>query len=215
MLKPTVIIAVNGILTRPGNSHAWTDRAVTWFHQTSMARAEKFEYLALPLTRRLFQKSRAKNLALLVNSYAGSDIFLIGHSNGCDLICRALKQSSTPVRGVHLIAAATESDMGENGLNEALAMGRLGTVHVYRGMDDKALWFAHLTSKLLTPFGLGYGDLGRQGPENVADWSWSGSRLFVHDYPGFGHSDFFKDKIFITTMMTIRDAMLAELRAAQ
>lgn len=206
-MSKTVVIVVNGILTMPGNAHAWTDRAVTWLHTHTEARAEKFEYLALPLTRRIMQRARARNLAELIDSYRNHDIHLVGHSNGCDLICRALKQIHVSVKSVHLIAAATDADFEKNGLNEALHMQRLGSVHIYGGESDLALEFAFATSHFLKWFGLGYGALGWIGPQNVADDDWYGKKIMTQFYPEFGHSTFFEHAVFPTIMRTISLAL--------
>lgn len=200
----TVVIFVNGILTLPGSAHAWTDRAVTWFHLNSLAKAEKFEYLALPLTRRLMQRRRARNLAELIDSYTSMDVVLVGHSNGCDLICRALKLTSHPIQAVHLFSAACNASLDDNGLNAALESGRLGVVHVYRGLKDRALRFAYWTSWILKPLGLGYGSLGYQGPKEIARDEWKEDRLLVHDYATFGHGSFFSEEVFPLTMGAIK-----------
>ena len=195
MDKGTVVIVVNGILNLPGSASGWTDRAVTWFHTHTEARAEKFEYLALPLTRRLFQASRARRLAELIDSYRGQRIILVGHSNGCDLITRALRLTDTSIHAVHLIAAACESDFESNGLNLRLIDNAIGSVHVYIGERDWALKLAYYSSLVLSVFGLGYGSLGLTGPENLKNEQWKNTRVFVYRFPTYGHGTFFEKPV--------------------
>lgn len=198
-----VYIAVNGILTLPGSSRAWTDRATTWFHSESRAliQAEKFEYFATPLTRRLRQHAHARDLADLIRSYAGRRIHLIGHSNGCDLILRALALDSTPLASIHLIAAACDEDFNRNGLNNALLFDQLGAVHVYTSPDDAALkWAARPSRALLGWLGLGYGILGLVGPQRVLEYADQRHLVHRYDRPGFGHSTWFADPHFDATL---------------
>jgi len=149
------------------------------------------------------QRRRARNLARLIDSYKGNEIHLVGHSNGCDLICRALKQINTPVETIHLIAPATDADFGKNGLNEALSMERLGKVYVYAGEDDWPMKLAYYTRKVLSKIGLGYGSLGYNGPQNIADEDWVERRVTFRIYCDYGHSTFFKPQVFHTIMRTI------------
>ncbi len=197
-----VYIVVNGILTNPGDARAWTDRIVTWLHSHAHVdvQAEKFEYFASALTRRLRQQRHADELAALIRNYAGRKIHLVGHSNGCDLIIRALKVTHTEIASVHLIAAACDEDFDRNGLNEDLTCEQLGCVHVYTSPDDGVLKYLGRTSRaLLGWLGLGYGLLGLVGPKFVT----RAERVWRYDRPGFGHSTWFAEEHFVETVNLI------------
>jgi hypothetical protein len=211
-------------------------------------RAEKFEYAAGALTRRLRLNAHARALAALIRRYQGgvgrwyilvngiltdpgahdawtdagvtwlhtrapateaSGVVLVGHSNGAEVICRALReveigtrgssslQGRHPVAEVHLIAPACEADFDRNGLNAALEYGRVGAVHVYMSGQDRALRLARWSRRLFGWLGLGYGDLGLRGPVNAA------GRVFAHREATFGHSTWFAGAEFERTMQRI------------
>src|SRR3990172_7096331 len=99
-----LFVFVNGVLSNP-SSFEWTDRAVVWIHEHGFGEADKYEYKAMVLTRRLGRSRRVRELAELVNAYTKQhEIALIGHSNGCDLIVRALPEITQKVRHVHLFS---------------------------------------------------------------------------------------------------------------
>ena len=201
-----VLVFINGILTAPGDSDGWTDRAVTWSHLHTHFRAEKLEYFTGALTRRLRQQGRAEKFSRMLERYAaaGFTFSLVGHSNGCDLCLRIarLLAGSRTIRHLHLVAAAAEADFDRNGLNELLADGTVGRVQIYASTADRALGFAKLTSRPLGWFGLGYGSLGLTGPRRgtVADEA----RVSVIDRPGYGHSTWFADEIDASPSVTPR-----------
>lgn len=199
----TVYIFVNGIMNRPGSASGWTDRACTWIGRNlDGAHAEKFEYLALPLTRRLLQNRRAGHLAELIAQFDGAKIVLVGHSNGCDLICLALRKLAfLDVAEAHLISPACSADFSINGLNLALYSLRLGRVKVYVGEKDRAMRLAHWSGKILGLVGLGYGTLGLNGPINVqAENVANVSTVYFSD---FDHSTVFEAQNFDRLMRSI------------
>lgn len=215
------VILVNGILTAPGSAHAWTDRGVTILNtRYPWIRAEKLEYLAGPLTRRIQQRERVENLCEMISAYtrAGYPVHLVGHSNGADIICRALGDISRfwkpsvvhNVHSVHLIAAATERDGDKNNLTWYMDIqGNRPSVHLYRGGRDRALRFARLTGHLLRPFGLGYGTLGLEGPSNMpADWY--GTRLIDHYQDDYGHGTWFHPAVLERTLTTIANSIASD-----
>ena len=159
---------INGILTVPDGRTGWVDRAVTWTESHYGQLAEKYEYFSGALTRRLFQGTRVRECAELLENYRGLDLVLVGHSNGADIACRLLQTTTFRFAEVHLIAAAADADFEKNGLNDALLTGRLGRVALYGSHHDGALRLAQL-SEALSFLGLGYGALGRTGPKNVDD----------------------------------------------
>ena len=188
---------VNGILNRPGSADGWTDRAVTWVHNHTDAYGEKFEYCAGALTRRILQARRARAYAALANAYAGMDsINLVGHSNGGDIILRALPDITVSLDTLHFISAAAGSDFKKNGLNAALVSGQVKRVVVWMAGRDAALPQARLSQRLLGWLGLGYEDLGLTGPLHVA----TPERVFVIQENAFGHSTWFDAPHFALTM---------------
>lgn len=200
--RPCVWVFVNGILTFPGKSQGWTDRAVTWLQCRYKHKAEKWEYLAGPFTRRLRQQSRARKIATLMAYYQehGIDVILVGHSNGCDLIARVLSLRGVkpwyyrnPVRSAHLFAAA--ADWGD--YRAALDAGHLQRLHLYGSDNDRALKLARLSRWSFGWLGLGYGSLGLQTAEveyedrNHRHHLRLGPRVFDHANDSFGHSTWF------------------------
>lgn len=156
-----VFICVNGILTNPGDAEGWTDRAVTWLHLHTDARAEKYEYAAGAMTRRLHQDERAAGLAKMAQYYldAGWSVSFIGHSNGCDIIARVLRFFGWPAsfRSAHLFAAAADA---EDFRESAMTRGVLQRCFVYGSPNDRALRIAALSRRTLGWLGLGYGSMG-------------------------------------------------------
>jgi pimeloyl-ACP methyl ester carboxylesterase len=190
-----IFIFVNGILNCPGDHDGWTDRAATWVNVRTKDRAEKFEYFCGPLTRRLRLNSHAQDLAHLVAQYHDHRVVLVGHSNGCELICRALRVSGVRIEDVHLISGACSPDFNRNGLAEVMESGRVQRVVVYVAGKDLPMRLAKWTGKLLGLFGLGYGTLGHRGPLNHP----AGVRVVIE--PGYGHSTWFEDNVNFNKLM--------------
>lgn len=198
--KKTIFILVNGILTNPEDTHAWTDCAETWIETHCSARATRMEYKSGVLTRRIFQGKRINNLIEIVREYKGCDIILVGHSNGCEIICQALRTSDIKAKEVHLVAAATSRDFNKNGLNEALESDRVGKLFLYGSTNDSALKKAKAFG-WLGYIGLGYGWLGLDGPEHVSNILTG--RLEMHWRDGYDHSTWWKSENFDKTMELI------------
>lgn len=203
----TIYIAVNGIKSNPSAADGWTDRFCTWINLNTSGASEKFEYHCYALTRRIFQNRRAKNLAMLLAEYH-SGIVAVGHSNGCELLCQAIqKTSDVTIQTLHLISPACDADFRKNGLNDALADGKVQRIIVHVAEADKAMRFANLTGKLLRVVGLGYGTMGLDGPKHMdtkAIFDAGGvSRVTVLRYSAFGHSTIFEPKNFESLMRKI------------
>lgn len=190
----TVWVCINGINTLPGDSEGWTDRAVTWLQTRTGAKAEKWEYAAGFITRRLKQQSRAEKIARMIGFYqrSGFAVVLAGHSNGCDLIARVLALRGTedddggppffkePVRAAHLVAAA--ADWGD--FSRALDEGDVQRIHLYGSTNDRALLAATVSRACFGWLGLGYGSLGLEGAHHAMI-----QRVFTGGHPVFDHSD--------------------------
>lgn len=199
-----VFIFINGILTRPGAHDGWTDRAVTWTQTRTPHKAEKWEYATGPLLRRFRQQARARKIATLMAYYerTGFEIVLVGHSNGCDIIARVLELRGAEdwlyhreVRAVHLFAPAADGD----DFRGAISFGDVERVHVHCGGRDQALRAGRWTRRLFGWAGLGYGSLGIEPDQLHAE-----PQAYVHEYPDYGHSDFFaQGEAFERTMQKL------------
>ncbi len=209
-----IYIFVNGILNRPGDAHAWTDRAAAWVNANTNFKGEKFEYFAGILTRRLFQSAHAQDLAEEIAVFQDSELVLVGHSNGCDLILRALrilffdllsKFRWTPIKAIHLISGACEPDFQKNGLNDLLSTNLVGDVTIYIGGQDShfahPMWLARQSQRFIGWAGLGYGTLGATGPENLLD-SIRG-RVHLVGQPCYDHSTWFAPGHFEQLMASL------------
>lgn len=194
--RRSVYIFVNGILTLPGSGRNWNRRAVTWLHTRGPERAcaESLEYFAAAILRFVGQRSRARKLATKISYYnrAGFTVHLVGHSNGCDVICDALRlDESLRVGNIAMIAGACEEDADRNGVNAAFRRGSIrGDMTLHNGAKDWALALASLWPARL----VGYGALGRRGLQNLhKDFQ---HRLKVITHPAAGHGTFFDGNNF-------------------
>ena len=168
MPRRTLLIFANGIMNNPGSAHGWTDRAVTWVQTNTDFAAEKFEYFAGPLTRRLSLGRHARDLADLVRAYWDWHVHVVAHSNGCEIAVRAVRElAGKPLAGLVFLSPACDGRMDANGLNGALDSAAVGRLEVLRGGSDRAGWWA-AASRILTLGLLGYGTMMRTGPVGVA-----------------------------------------------
>lgn len=199
-MQRAVEINVPGILSWPGKADAWTDRAVTLAHTHLGLYGEKLEYLSGVLTRSIHQQRRAENLAVRMEDYTrrGWRVFLRGHSNGCDVILRALPLIDHHIEAVQLIAAAAEDDCWENGINGLLRNGRVGRFVICCSPTDRALWLARITHNLLSKFSNSFGSLGFTGPKNIA--AAARHRIRTIWAEGFDHGDWVSPENLLATM---------------
>jgi len=198
----SVWICVNGIHANPGDSDGWTDRAVTWLHLHTDTRAEKWEYAASWLTRRLHQQARAEAIATMVRFYAdqGFKIAFLAHSNGADLFERVLKLiAPIKIEAAHLIAPACKGET----LEAALEVKQLGWLHLYGSPNDSAMKLAKLSQQLVGWAGLGYGDLGGR----VSDFATHAPRTTAYVDETETHSSWFQrgDSFERTMRLVARD----------
>lgn len=141
-MNRTAYIFVPGILNLPSSATEWTDRAVTWIHTRQACEcAEKFEYLALPLSRRILAERRALQLAALMDRYPADSFRLVvaGHSNGCDVILRALWLAKRPANFVHFFSPAIAVNPIQHRLHRLLREGRIGFLNLYLAARDGVL----------------------------------------------------------------------------
>ena len=202
-----VYIFVPGILSR--RKRTWALSAVDWVHQHTPHKSAAMVYFSGALTRRLGQHRRVRQLLKKIDRYLLKNyrVHLVGHSNGCDIIRRALiEMGPVQLGGVHFIAAATPKDFDQNGLNDALETVGVDCLKLYLDSKDTPLWWGWLTRRGLGWAGLGYGSLGRNGPRNVSDHVFH--RLTIIDRDGIGHSGWFGGDNFAETLKSITNPTL-------
>lgn len=205
---PTIIF-VNGIMHEPGSADSWVRRAALWVTSKTEFDGIVFLYEASALFRRLTLNKRARELAETMLQFRDRELHVVAHSNGAEVLTRAIRHilqhpdrpEPLKITSVHLCGPANDSDFTENWLNSALIVGLVREVHVYRAREDAALWWGNLSRKLFGWAGLGYGNLGRSGPQNVSD----SVKHRVHDWPDVapGHTEFFTGKYFEATLNRI------------
>lgn len=203
-----IVIFINGILTNPGDAFAWTDDAVRWFNKNASERVspDKFEYYTPALLRRITIDKNVRDLVQTIAEYAsdldpGQRLHLVGHSNGCELIARALQLTPARFASVHLISGAVERDFTNNGLGRKLEIGQVGAVFCYCSRGDKVLKYLARPSQVFHFLGLGYGDLGARGPSGIGDQI--SDRVETTWSETFGHSDWFAVENFYDTMHSV------------
>jgi esterase/lipase superfamily enzyme len=197
-VKKRIYIFVNGIMTFPGESDNWNAKAVTHFIVSKLTPAEKLEYFSgFLLSRAIWQKKRAEKLRKKLQFYInqGWEICLVAHSNGADVVLDTLRDMNWPaMKELHLFSPACESDFVKNGLNGAMADGRIDKVSVYIAEKDLPLRLAGTLIGWIS----GFGQLGRTGPMRVCEDV--SSRVRVVRESDFGHSTWWSEENFAETM---------------
>lgn len=210
-----VFIPINGIRTIPRDKRSWPERFADWIFNRTSDFADPFEYFSLASTKSLFQAARVRDLVALANSHLEKRLVLVGHSNGCDIICQALPLIGRPVESVHLFAGAVEHDFDCNNLNAALVGGQVARVYVYASSRDNVLRYLARPSRLaLGLFGIkkiGYGFLGYQAavaPKSLNIDPVIGPRVSLvnRSAEGFAHSTWFEGEEFERTLQFILSA---------
>lgn len=193
-MKKRIYILINGILKWPGAADNWTDKGVTWIHVNTPYRAEKFEYWSLIFTRRLRQQWRAEQLAALIKDYARHEIHLVAHSNGADVVIRALRilDMDTRIEDAHLLAPACDTETAMKVLGEYSRANALHAAYIYVGGQDKAMRLAKLSRLIGGLWGLGYGAMGGKSKLDLSlRMAAKNIRGGVIERPTYEHSDWF------------------------
>lgn len=199
----TFFLAINGIRFHPGDAKGWPERFCDWinFRTPDGVSADRCEYYTTAVTRFIGQRKRTDELARKVSraKQAGYRVVLVGHSNGCDVIARLLRDIGTEVASCHLFApAAQEEDFEDAIINQVISK-----IHIYGSLNDKALQCAQITRALGGWAGLGYGSLGLRGGTFAAKYP---GQVFDHSNNTYGHSTWFTEgQIFERTMRSITD----------
>lgn len=162
--------------------------------------ALEYRYSTNALTRRAAQQRRARELADIIDKWQKFNIILVGHSNGCDLIQRALKITHAKVKTVHAFAGACENELKKTGFYDAFVYNRLGKLFVYASKNDRALKYAANISRLFNFIGMGYGLLGYRGATGIPK-SFQDKVVNIFDNT-LDHNDYF-GKFYERTLNTI------------
>lgn len=195
------LVFLNGILTRPSNPLAWTDRAVSWFRKRTRHDAHAYEYFQTAILGRLFfeRLHLANAIGLIARLQAGAlhrpSLHLVAHSRGCEIARKLIVHHALPVETLHLFAAAVDPDFERNGLNQALRSCRVNRIRLYTSKEDDVLrWIAAASLGL-------YGRLGYTGPRNVApDLA---KRVEIVERNTYDHGEWFTPRNFETSMRLV------------
>jgi pimeloyl-ACP methyl ester carboxylesterase len=199
--KPRAFIFIPGIRHESEGIDGWPDQAVLYVHTHTKHRAEKYEYSCKALTRWLGQSRRIEDVARLIWNYRDFDVSVAAHSNGCAIAIAALQKfPQAQIDTLHLFAAAADPDWERNGLNEAIEDGRCERVYCYCSEGDRVLKLAGFTT-WLRRLGLGYGQLGLIGPQNVSKVGETATYTDWNNH--FGHSTYFHGSHFGPTVRLI------------
>ena len=206
--KRTVIIAINGIRTA-NDPDAWPRHFDQWV-DTNMDDgivAERFEYTCSASLRFWGQRKRVDQLLLEINRYKNderfdTDIVLVGHSNGCDIVQRILNLG-IHVREIHLFSPAAHAE----DFARAIESHTFKRMFIYGSSHDEWLTVAR-DSRLIAKavsfvIGLfrfppiGYGWLGLEGAEFASKYPGIVKDCSINSYL---HGTWFDDNKFEGTM---------------
>jgi len=128
-------------------------------------RAIKLEYFTpfFVVWRSMTNQHMVNRLISTILIHSDSEIILVGHSNGAEIITDTLEKilkyyPNIKISAVHLVAGATDHDFNKNHLNESLRKNIVSRVYVYGSKTDYVLKYAAGVSFIFGP--LRYGQLG-------------------------------------------------------
>lgn len=179
-MSKTRYILINGIHTLPSDKQAWTDRMAVWLSYLcgNCQSAFRLEYFTpfLMVTRSLINRRQRKKLVNQIRSApADAVVVLVGHSNGCDIICDALGQllnenaetlAGLPELRLVLVAGAVEHNFEKNYINSAMHVDLVSQCTVLASKNDRVLKWVARPSRWIF-FRMGYGYLGYQAAVDV------------------------------------------------
>lgn len=163
--KDCEFLCVNGILTKEHDIKGWPDRAEV-FYQNKGLIASRYKYESGAFTRFVYQGKRVKEVTTILKRSIRPVIY-VGHSNGCEIFSRLVKETRYKFPAAHLFAPAVDADFKRNGFNAALKSERIGKLYIYGSANDTWLKHGHRWTGWLRKIGLGYGNLGQVGPINL------------------------------------------------
>lgn len=222
-----LFILCHGILTGRTNSN-WTHHFASWVTANDLpihVNSDHYPAGPFPWWNNVVKNPRLArgvvNIALdtyrAISVSGPPRVVLWGHSNGSNIAALALGgliEAGIPVYGVLFTGSALHSDIGKNGIKEALDSGMLKKAVAYCSEDDKVV-------RPLQWLPGAYGSLGTRGwtldkervgvrvtgPEPVADQF----TLIQRWWPGYQHSDWhLPGNLGLTFATAMRDLSIAE-----
>lgn len=198
-MKPTYVVC-NGIMTDSDDVNGWTD-IFEDYYQNEGYFCNRYEYTC-GIFKSLFQGRRVRHVETICKRITRPIVY-VGHSNGCEIFSRIIKETNIKFVAAHLLSAAMDADFNDNGLNYGLLTKKVDKIYMYCSNRDLALrnWASKTT--FLRKIGIGYGVAGYTGPKNVLDQV--SHRVFVEWNNDFGHSDLLnQENIQDTFKLTLR-----------
>lgn len=199
MDQDSVWIFEPGIMQFPYDAKNWDGRASTWFTRHEILN-DRCDYFCTPIGRAFHQQKRIARAIRTLDQYRadGRKLKIVCHSNGDAIITAALGQMNWPrIEELHIFSGAGPADFQKCGFNNALEVDRIGKLLVYIAGKDRALLLA---STFLGRW-LGYGTLGRSGPQNMS--TVARQKVQTITEPDYGHSTWFDPANFDKTMRRI------------
>jgi len=187
-------ILLPGIRTQTGDNNNWAPQMASDINiLCDSAKADEFRYFTHALFHKVGIDGRAGFVVDLAHRYwvAGYEPVLVGHSDGCEIIRRAILAGPAIFKAAHLFAAACDADFQANGFNDALLKGKVDRLHLYVSKGDGVLdKFARNSRRFFSWLGIAYGTLGFDGPQNpsVANVE----RITVDTRQSFTHGAWFE-----------------------
>ncbi len=160
-------ILLPGIHSNPSDWRNWAPRMTTDILMRTHAAADEFRYWTTAVTRGARMAERARYVARLITRYwrSGFEPVVVAHSNGCEIVRRAIPITPAIIHSIHLLAAPINPDFEQNGMGAALSRGKIGHIHLYLSKGDSVI---NSVARWLG-WPLGYGTLGADGPHNLCD----------------------------------------------
>lgn len=167
MSKITTIL-IPGIHSVPFGADNWHNRAEVALQDRGL-NAITHGYKQFAIRSGIKQRRVAKELVKRIISLnkSGHTIDLIAHSNGCAVVCRALRDRRVKVRNAFLLWGACWESWNRNGLNKAMFEDRVEQVYCFCSRRDWVVGKLGGLTSWLQFIGLGYGRLSYTGPKEV------------------------------------------------
>lgn len=186
----------------------WPNQAIAWIHKFTPCKAQTLTYFTGFIFPALTRARRARNFAKLLLAYRveGWRTALVAHSEGTATGLLAWKLAGYPwLDELHLICGACNSDFEQNGINRAVALGRVKKIFVYVAEQDAAMRLEDTYPGSIC-FGLQCRGtpLGLKGP--AAPSAAASALTTVHRWKTFGHSTCWLPTHFEDTMRLIRNS---------
>jgi hypothetical protein len=175
------VLCIPGILSDADNNFAWHAAAARKVRPMSGGRfdGDAFDYeleliKGIPIRWMPKMGRKVSELVKVLNEFAGTELHVIVHSNGGNMITEALKEvfsAEEPPRfhitSLHLIAPSCESDCRKNALNDAVLFDVVDQVFLYQPGRDVPVKIGHTMRFFFGWMGMGHGDLSVAGFREV------------------------------------------------